>query len=59
MDIKNQCIESGVLFFFKQWGKKEFNPDASDPTIDANHINHAKGGCMLDGEIFRQMPNKL
>lgn len=59
LDIKNQCIESGVLFFFKQWGKKEFNPDASDPTIDANHFNHAKGGCILDGEIFRQMPNKL
>ncbi len=57
-DIKKQCEESGALFFFKQWGKPEFNPDASDPTIDAKHINHAKGGCMLDGEIYRQMPDR-
>lgn len=58
LDIKKQCEESGVLFFFKQWGRKEFNPNSGDPTIDAEHSNHAKGGCMLDGEIFRQVPSK-
>ncbi len=58
MDIKKQCEESEVLFFFKQWGRKEFNPYSGDPTIDTEHINHAKGGCLLEGEIFRQMPSK-
>lgn len=57
-DIKKQCKTSGASFFFKQWGKKEFNPDPCDPTIDAKHANHAKGGCMLDGEIYRQMPDR-
>lgn len=58
-DIKKQCEESEVLFFFKQWGRMEFNPNSGDPTIDTEHINHAKGGCMLNGEIFRQMPSKM
>lgn len=58
MDIKKQCKDSNVLFFFKQWGKPEFNIDQNDPTIDANHPNHAKGGCQLNGKIYRDMPHR-
>lgn len=54
--IRNQCRALQIPFFFKQWGKDIFNPDSSDPTIAKDHPDHAKGGCMLDGEIYRQYP---
>jgi protein gp37 len=59
VDIKKQCKRSKTSFFFKQWGKAEFNVDQDDPTIRANHPNHAKGGCLIDGKIYRAMPKKL
>jgi len=55
--VKSACEKKGVAFFFKQWGKPKFNVNPNDPTIETNHPQHAKGGCELDGEIFRQMPN--
>ena len=57
--IRDQCLNSGVPFFFKQWGKSRFNPDASDPTIASDHPQHAKGGCQLQGEIHRAVPSRL
>jgi len=59
IDIKKQCAKAHVPFFFKQWGKKNFNPDKRDPTISAKHPQHAKGGCELDGKVYRKMPKKL
>lgn len=57
--IRDQCAEAKVPFFFKQWGKRQFNPDVNDPTIAKDHPNHAKGGCQLDGEIYRGLPVAL
>ena len=57
--VKAECERMDVPFFFKQWGKPQFNVDPSDPTIDKNHPKHAKGGCSLDGEIYREMPERL
>jgi protein gp37 len=54
--IKIKCEKSNVPFFFKQWGKKQFNPDPNDPTIAGKHPQHAKGGCSLDGKVYRNMP---
>lgn len=56
--IKNKCEEKNVAFFFKQWGKPKFNVNPQDPTIESTHPKHAKGGCELDGKIYRQMPFK-
>ena len=39
-DIRDQCVEAGVAFFFKQWGGK----------------NKKKAGRLLDGEIYDAMP---
>lgn len=50
------CGFAGIPFFFKQWGRPEFNPDPSDPTIDKAHPDHAKGGCLLGGKLYREMP---
>jgi protein gp37 len=57
-DIRIQCENNKVAFFFKQWGKAKFNVNQLDPTIDTEHPQHAKGGCELDGKIYRQMPDK-
>ena len=57
-DLKQQCNKAGVLFFFKQWGRSEFNVNPDDPTIDAEHPQHAKGGCQLKGKIYRAIPNR-
>ncbi len=55
-DVHKRCKEKEVPFFFKQWGHKKFNVDPLDPTIDTKHESHAKGGCQLDGVIYREMP---
>lgn len=54
--IADRCKDQGVPFFFKQWGKKEFNENPEDPTLNKNHPAYAKGGCQLNGQIIRQMP---
>lgn len=54
--IRNSCIQSNIPFFFKQWGKAEFNTNQNDPTINPKNKNHAKGGCELDGKIYREFP---
>lgn len=56
-DIRKQCERKGVHFFFKQWGKAMFNNNPKDPTIKADHPQHAKGGCRLNGRVYRDMPS--
>lgn len=58
LSIKKRCIDQKVSFFFKQWGKREFNPDKNDVTLDKEHMHYAKGGCMIDGKLHREYPNK-
>ena len=54
--IKKECERTETPFFFKQWGKKDFNENPEDPTISTEHTHHAKGGCQIDGEVHRGMP---
>ncbi len=54
--VRIQCENHSVPFFFKQWGKPKFNVNQDDPTISKEHPKHAKGGCELDGIIYRNMP---
>lgn len=56
VNLKEQCRENRIPFFFKQWGKKRFNPNPGDPTIKADHPKHAKGGCELKGKVYRNIP---
>ncbi|MBE9585559.1 phage Gp37/Gp68 family protein [Mucilaginibacter sp. JRF] len=57
-EVRVQCENGTVPFFFKQWGKPKFNINPNDPTIDKDHPQHAKGGCELDGKIYRELPIK-
>ncbi|MDZ4711340.1 MAG: DUF5131 family protein [bacterium] len=59
IEIKNLCKQNKIPFFFKQWGKPEFNVNQNDPTIDAKHENHAKGGCLLKGKMYRELPSTM
>jgi len=54
--IQKECKKKKVPFFFKQWGKSEFNVNPNDPTKIKDHPMYAKGGCQLDGKVYRQMP---
>ncbi|MBT4033321.1 MAG: phage Gp37/Gp68 family protein [Candidatus Marinimicrobia bacterium] len=60
--LREQCDEGGVAFFFKQWGRKEFNPDQSDPTIPAKGEKEkkdektSKGGHLIDGISYWTFP---
>ena len=65
--IRNQCLNAGVPFFFKQWG--EYGPRA-DMKIDLEHFRYSemwnqdfvyklgkkKAGRMLDGRTWDEMP---
>ncbi|HYV95667.1 MAG TPA: phage Gp37/Gp68 family protein [Chitinophagales bacterium] len=57
-EIREQCYQWCVPFFFKQWGKPVFNPNPNDPTINAVHPQHAKGGCSLDEYISHAFPEE-
>ena len=47
LNIRRQCEERGVPFFFKQWG-----------TWGADGVRRSKraNGCLLRGEVVRQWP---
>jgi protein gp37 len=58
--IRNICAEESIPFFFKQWGRKEFNPDQNDPTIPKKEQKSKdylpKGGHLIDGKKYNEMP---
>jgi protein gp37 len=59
LNIQKQCEKAKVKFFFKQWGKPQFNANPNDPTINKKHPQHAKGGCEINSQIYREMPDRL
>lgn len=63
--IRNQCLDSGVPFFFKQWG--EYLPDQQNPamTTEGRSISPPWGairmgkraaGRLIDGRTWDEMP---
>jgi len=42
LDIRNQCIDKGVSFFFKQW----------------DGVNKKKNGRLLEGRTWNEYPDK-
>lgn len=63
-EVRDQCIEQGVPFFFKQWGKPEFNPlwaeaaakGVSSYSYVKEHDPIGKGGSLVDGVEWKQFP---
>jgi len=62
-EVRDQCIEQGVAFFHKQWGRPSNNPLAGGRTGKAlaDYIKrvdpHGKGGALLDGRLWREYPS--
>jgi protein gp37 len=54
--IFDLCRAEAIPFFFKQWGRRESNPNPDDPTARKGHKYYAKGGCQLYGRVYREMP---
>jgi len=62
-EIRDKCIDEEILLFFKQYGKNENNPNMFDDTMKKSikgikNALYAKGGCVLDGEIYREFPEE-
>lgn len=61
-DIRDQCISAGVAYFHKQWGTYASNPLVAERGLgvrDAQIIDpHGKGGALLDGKLWREMPGR-
>ena len=54
--LRDQYVDAGIPFFFKQWGMFDNNPDKNDPTAKDNG-GKTKGGRMLDGRLWSEMPD--
>jgi protein gp37 len=66
-ELVAQCRTANVAVFFKQWGTWASNPLSRGsplwPHLDAKEAArlaaidpHGKGGALLDGELYREMP---
>lgn len=63
--LRDQCVEAGVPFFFKQWG--EWVPFTTEGVDDASHganwrimmnrVGKKAAGRLLDSQIWHQLPD--
>jgi protein gp37 len=65
-EVRDQCARVGVAFFHKQWGQPEFNPLAVQCPPDERVRGfikrvdpHGKGGALLDGRLWWEMPGDV
>lgn len=62
-EVRDQCVSAGVAYFHKQWGKPKWNPLAKSVPLGATLSDYikrvdpnGKGGALLDGKLWREMP---
>ncbi|WP_237213014.1 DUF5131 family protein [Falsiroseomonas oryziterrae] len=61
-DIRDRCLGAEVPFFLKQWGAYLHNPLVTERGFSvaqariADPPDNAKGGAMLDGRLWRDVP---
>lgn len=59
-EVRDQAVPSGVAFFHKQWGTYRSNPLVVEKdwteAAAAEADPHGKGGGLLDGRLWREMP---
>jgi protein gp37 len=59
-ELRDQCLEQGVKYFFKQWGTYWNNPlvvEQKKSIYEAQALDpHGKGGSLLDGVAWKQFP---
>lgn len=61
--VRDQCVSQKVALFHKQWGKYENNPLVCEQGMSIAAAKsadpHGKGGALLDGSLWREMPDSL
>lgn len=58
-EVRDQCVEQDVPFFFKQWGKIQNNPLLATHGADFIHAledGNAKGGSTVDDYCWKEYP---
>lgn len=61
--IRDMCLNAEVPFFLKQWGTYSQNPFVTESGFSiaqaklADPPGNAKGGAMLDGRLWRDVPD--
>lgn len=59
-EVRDQCVSAGVPLFHKQWGTYRSNPlvceEGWSESRAAAGDPHGKGGALLDGRLWREMP---
>jgi protein gp37 len=56
--LRDQCVDAGVPFFFKQWGEHAWAEKIEgDPsTLTAYRAGTKNTGHLLDGKVWQQFP---
>jgi len=52
-EVRDECREFRIPFFFKQWGSRDSNP----VTAEEDPATNGKGGGLLDGQLWREFPD--
>lgn len=61
-EVRDAAVAEGIPLFHKQWGTYASNPLVRERRLDIAEAkkldppNNAKGGCLLDGRKWREMP---
>ncbi|MGI4876641.1 MAG: phage Gp37/Gp68 family protein [Janthinobacterium lividum] len=59
-EVRDLCVPAGIPFFHKQWGAYRNNPLCHEQGMTsaaaAQLDPHGKGGALLDGILWRDMP---
>lgn len=59
-EVRDACTAQGVAFFHKQWGTYGSSPLVRELGMTIGQAeaedSHGKGGAMLDGQLWREMP---
>ncbi|MEM8535565.1 MAG: phage Gp37/Gp68 family protein [Chloroflexota bacterium] len=56
-EVRDQCKDAGVAFFFKQWGTWAPSEIGTSPQSSMVRMGKKSAGRLLDGQLWNQLPN--
>jgi protein gp37 len=54
--VRDQCKDAKVAFFFKQWGEWAPGDQSKSPELTMTRTGKKSAGRLLDGELWSQLP---
>jgi protein gp37 len=55
-DLRDQCAEAAIPFFFKQWGSNPNTAAFAETNGKCADMTTSKGGSLLDGKTWHEFP---